>query len=184
MVSDCLKHVARPVTRFTADPKGFAFRQRPAPFAECERLAGVDLDVCIHGVRSIRGLTVDPSRQSRLSGLRSPEWVGERCVRSPRLSFQLSQTLWSFADVAVTVSRVARRTEPQHGLGAALRELRLARGLSQEELAQRASLHPTWISHLESGRENPAWGTVRRLANALDVPLGTLAARAEHLSPE
>lgn len=61
-------------------------------------------------------------------------------------------------DVVVTVSRVARRTEPQHGLGAALKELRLERGLSQEELAHRASLHPTWISHLESGRENPALG--------------------------
>jgi len=66
-------------------------------------------------------------------------------------------------------------------LGVALRELRVQRGLSQEELAHRASLHPTWISHLESGRENPAWGTVRRLAVALEVPLGTLAARAEQL---
>ena len=74
---------------------------------------------------------------------------------------------------------VARRTEPQEGLGAALKELRLERGLSQEELAHRASLHPTWISHLESGRENPAWGTVRRLAKALELPLSELAERAE-----
>jgi len=64
-------------------------------------------------------------------------------------------------------------------LGAALKELRLERGLSQEELAHRASLHPTWISHLESGRENPAWGTVRRLAKALELPLSELAERAE-----
>ena len=84
----------------------------------------------------------------------------------------------------MTVSAVARRTEPQLGLGAALRELRLERGLSQEELAHRASLHPTWISHLESGRENPAWGTVRRLAVALEVPLGVLAERAESLQAE
>lgn len=74
---------------------------------------------------------------------------------------------------------VARRTEPQEGLGAALKQLRLERGLSQEELAHRASLHPTWISHLESGRENPAWGTVRRLAKALELPLSELAERAE-----
>lgn len=79
------------------------------------------------------------------------------------------------------MSAVARRTEPQHGLGAALKELRLERGLSQEALAHRASLHPTWVSHLESGRENPAWGTVRRLAVALDVSLATLADRAERL---
>jgi transcriptional regulator with XRE-family HTH domain len=79
---------------------------------------------------------------------------------------------------------VARRTEPQEGLGAALRELRTERGLSQEELAHRASLHPTWISHLESGRENPAWGTVRRLADALEVSLSALAERAEALERE
>ena len=84
----------------------------------------------------------------------------------------------------MTVSPVARRSEPQEGLGVALRELRLERGLSQEELAHRASLHPTWISHLESGRENPAWGTVRRLAAALDVPLAVLAERAEGRPPE
>lgn len=82
------------------------------------------------------------------------------------------------------MSAVARRTEPQQGLGAALKEVRLERGLSQEELAHRASLHPTWISHLESGRENPAWGTVRRLALALDVPLAILAERAESLEPQ
>lgn len=79
---------------------------------------------------------------------------------------------------------MARRTEPQAGLGAALKEMRLERGLSQEDLAHRASLHPTWISHLESGRENPAWGTVRKLAAALDVSLSTLAERAEALEPE
>ena len=96
----------------------------------------------------------------------------------------MSQTLWRFEDVAGTVWPVARRTEPQGGLGAALKELRLERGLSQEELAHRASLHPTWISHLESGRENPAWGTVRRLASALQIPLGVLAERAEALEAE
>ena len=84
----------------------------------------------------------------------------------------------------MTVSPVARRTEPQVGLGAALRELRLERGLSQEEVAHRASLHPTWVSHLESGRENPAWGTVRRLAMALEVSLAALAARAESMEAE
>ncbi|MCA1678210.1 MAG: helix-turn-helix domain-containing protein, partial [Actinobacteria bacterium] len=92
--------------------------------------------------------------------------------------------LWRFADVAGTVWSVARRTEPQEGLGAALRAIRLERGISQEEVAHRASLHPTWISHLESGRENPAWGTVRRLAAALEVPLSALAERAEGLEPD
>ncbi len=76
---------------------------------------------------------------------------------------------------------VARRTEPQLGLGAALREFRVDQGLSQEELAHRASLHPTWISHLESGRTNPAWGTIGRIAEALETRVSELAALAERL---
>jgi transcriptional regulator with XRE-family HTH domain len=74
---------------------------------------------------------------------------------------------------------MAPRTEPQPGLGRAIRQLRTERGLSQEELGLRAEIHPTWVSHLESGRNNPAWGSVRRIAAALDVSLADLAALAE-----
>jgi transcriptional regulator with XRE-family HTH domain len=76
---------------------------------------------------------------------------------------------------------MAPRTEPQPGLGRAIRQLRTERGLSQEELGLRAEIHPTWISHLESGRNNPAWGSVRRIAAALGVRLSELAALAEEL---
>ena len=74
---------------------------------------------------------------------------------------------------------MAPRTEPQPGLGRAIRPLRPERGRSQEELGLRAEIHPTWISHLESGRNNPAWGSVRRIAAALDVKLSDLARLAE-----
>lgn len=74
---------------------------------------------------------------------------------------------------------MAPRSEPQPALGRAIRELREERGISQEELAHRADTHPTWISHLESGRNNPSWGTVRRICAGLDVPLSTLVALAE-----
>lgn len=76
---------------------------------------------------------------------------------------------------------MAPRSEPQPGLGRAIRELREAAGLSQEELAHQADIHPTWISHLESGRNNPSWGTVRRIAAALGVRLSELASLAEQL---
>jgi transcriptional regulator with XRE-family HTH domain len=79
---------------------------------------------------------------------------------------------------------MAPRTEPQPGLGQAIRQLRTERGLSQEELGLRAEIHPTWVSHLESGRNNPAWGSVRRLAGALDVKLSELAALAEDLEED
>jgi transcriptional regulator with XRE-family HTH domain len=57
---------------------------------------------------------------------------------------------------------------------------RLARGLSQEQVAHSADLHPTWLSHIETGR-NPSWGTVRRIAAALDVEVSELASLAEKI---
>lgn len=74
-----------------------------------------------------------------------------------------------------------RREEPQIGLSKAIRQLRMEIHLSQEALGLRADIHPTWISHIESGRVNPTWGNVRRIAMGLSVPLPLLAALAEDL---
>jgi transcriptional regulator with XRE-family HTH domain len=74
-----------------------------------------------------------------------------------------------------------RRDDPQLGLGKAIRALREERKLSQETLGNDAGIHPTWISHIESGRINPTWGNVRRIARGLKVPLPELAALAEEL---
>ena len=77
-----------------------------------------------------------------------------------------------------------RRDEPQIGLSRAIRQLRQEIHLSQEALGLKAEIHPTWISHLESGRVNPTWGNVRRIAQGLSVPLPELAALAEDLEAE
>jgi transcriptional regulator with XRE-family HTH domain len=76
---------------------------------------------------------------------------------------------------------MARRRDPQVGLGRAIKQLRLEVELSQETLGHRAEIHPTWISHIESGRINPTWGNVRRIALGLRVTLPELAALAEDL---
>lgn len=75
---------------------------------------------------------------------------------------------------------MAPRTDPQIALGQAIRQTRLARGLSQEEVAHGADLHPTWLSHIEGG-SNPAWGTVRRIASSLGVAVSDLARLAEQI---
>lgn len=77
-----------------------------------------------------------------------------------------------------------RRNDPQVGLGQAIRRLRTEVELSQETLGLRAEIHPTWISHIESGRINPTWGNVRRIAAGLSVPLPVLAELAEDLERE
>jgi transcriptional regulator with XRE-family HTH domain len=79
---------------------------------------------------------------------------------------------------------MARRTEPQPALGRAIRRLRRERNLSQEELGHLAEIHPTWISHIESGRTNPAWGTVRRIAQVFEVRLSAVVLLAEQLADE
>jgi transcriptional regulator with XRE-family HTH domain len=74
-----------------------------------------------------------------------------------------------------------RSDDPQIGLAKAIRQLRREGELSQEALGLLADIHPTWISHLESGRVNPTWGNVRRIARGLQVPMSELAALAEEL---
>jgi transcriptional regulator with XRE-family HTH domain len=55
-----------------------------------------------------------------------------------------------------------------------VRELRQARGYSQEELAERSGLHRTYISSLERGQRNVGIDNVRVLAEALGVPTANL----------
>lgn len=58
--------------------------------------------------------------------------------------------------------------------GANLRRLRLKRGLSQEDLADRAGLHRTYVSSIERGHRNLALVSIVRLAAALEVNPGEL----------
>lgn len=58
--------------------------------------------------------------------------------------------------------------------GRRVRERRLELSLSQEELAERADLHRTYISSLEQGRRNVAVRNVVRLAEALEMDPGDL----------
>lgn len=59
-------------------------------------------------------------------------------------------------------------------LGAAIRSLRLERGLTQEDLAEGAGLHTTNVSDVERGRRNIGVVNFDRLAAALSVDLATL----------
>jgi transcriptional regulator with XRE-family HTH domain len=55
-----------------------------------------------------------------------------------------------------------------------VRELRKARGFSQEELAHRAGLHYTYVGGIERGERNPALVNIGRIAKALKVPVAEL----------
>lgn len=53
---------------------------------------------------------------------------------------------------------------------------RQALGLSQEQLADKAGLHRTYIGSVERGERNLALGNVYALADALNVPVADLLA--------
>lgn len=64
-------------------------------------------------------------------------------------------------------------------LGEELRSARAALGISQEELAFRADLDRTYISHLENGHKSPTVDVLFRLAEELGVTASSLLAGVE-----
>jgi len=60
------------------------------------------------------------------------------------------------------------------GFGQAVRNQRKAKGLSQEKLAERAELDPTYISGIERGKRNPGIKNVVRIAKAMGITTATL----------
>jgi transcriptional regulator with XRE-family HTH domain len=60
-------------------------------------------------------------------------------------------------------------TDPRKPLGIAIRKHRLALGLTQEELAERADLHWTYISGIERGIRNVSIVNLFHIATALEL---------------
>lgn len=58
--------------------------------------------------------------------------------------------------------------------GRQIRRLRDERHLTQEEVAHRAGIHPTYLSGIERGLRNPSLRNIRAIAEALDVGVAQL----------
>ncbi|MEZ5735561.1 MAG: helix-turn-helix transcriptional regulator [Novosphingobium sp.] len=59
-------------------------------------------------------------------------------------------------------------------LGRNVRRLREERGWSQEDYADRAGIHRTYVSDIERGKRNPTVTVVEKLAKPLEVEPGRL----------
>ena len=70
---------------------------------------------------------------------------------------------------------------PQSALGMVLRDLRKARGLSQEELALEAGLQRNFVSLIELGHNQPSINTLWKLADALQVKPSAFIDKVEKL---
>ena len=67
-----------------------------------------------------------------------------------------------------------REGDPKTAFGQAVRKLRLAKGLSQEDLAELSEIHRTYIGDVERGTRNISLVNMTKIAAALDVPLSRL----------
>src|SRR5947207_14659639 len=67
-------------------------------------------------------------------------------------------------------------------LGASVRSLRFRLGISQEELAERADLHRTYIAGIERGARNVTLKSMDKLAKALGVSPASLLDPAGNLA--
>jgi len=75
---------------------------------------------------------------------------------------------------------MARATRaPMEDFGPRLRKARELRGLSQGELARKAGLQPSAVSHFESSSRKPSFENLRRLADALTVSTDYLLGRVD-----
>lgn len=74
------------------------------------------------------------------------------------------------------------RRSTQEIFGEVLREVRLERGLSQEELALASDLHRTYISQLERGENSPTLRAFEQVADALEMRASDLLRRIEQHS--
>ena len=66
----------------------------------------------------------------------------------------------------------------QAQVGRKIRQLRLAHGLTIEELAFRAQLHPNYLGDVERGRRNPSLLNLKKIADGLKKPLTDLLSGA------
>jgi transcriptional regulator with XRE-family HTH domain len=81
-------------------------------------------------------------------------------------------------DVRVPNLSKQRQHHALVALGAAIRELRIARDISQEKLALIAEVDRSYVGRVERGDNNAAVLTLFRIASALDVSLAKLMQRA------
>lgn len=77
-------------------------------------------------------------------------------------------------NLAETENRKLRREFTQR-FSERLKSLRKATGLTQQQLAEAAGLHLTYIGHLELGKYHPTLFVVWKIAKALGVSLDDLA---------
>jgi len=80
-----------------------------------------------------------------------------------------------------STSKLASKEDVQLRFGIAVRALRDARQLTQEQLAEFSDMHVTYISQIERGLKNVSLFNIHRLAHALSVAPAELLGGDSHV---
>lgn len=72
----------------------------------------------------------------------------------------------------------------QVALGLAVKARRQELGMTQEQLDNETDLHQRWISNVETGKRNPSYGSLRKLAAGLRLSASQLIAQAEQIESD
>ena len=86
---------------------------------------------------------------------------------------------YGFVKSKDTESSCLRSSRPSDVFPERLRTAREQRGLNRRDLAKRAGLQPSAISHFETGTRKPSFDNLRRLADALEVTTDYLLGRVK-----
>lgn len=76
------------------------------------------------------------------------------------------------------------RRNAEQCFGIALRELRKAAEVTQEELAFKSGYHPTYIGQLERGKKSPSLRTIMKFSEVLGTSGSSIIRRVEELLEE
>jgi transcriptional regulator with XRE-family HTH domain len=79
--------------------------------------------------------------------------------------------LFSFLPLKSILPAGERMNNTKELLGARIKEIRKARGLTQEQLAEMIDVEQKHVSRIESGKNYPTIGRLQKIAVALNVPL-------------
>lgn len=68
------------------------------------------------------------------------------------------------------------QTAHRRAFGESVSRLRRVQGWTQEDLAERANLHRSYLAAIETGIRNPSLDVIVKLAKGLEVPVAELFA--------
>jgi len=132
--------------------------------------------------------------QTILSSQKQWIYVGHRLIEVPAVDIAQPaiQTEFSVDDVfgpieaeagaeavAEATRSIANLLYPEHVESPTLAVLRLQAGMSQRKLAEAMGVKQPQIARLESGKDNPTFTTLQKLAEALGAPIPIVAGALE-----